>query len=68
MSGLLSDGLSANPVIGLVGCIICGFSVGIMWPGTISISGPSSYQQVERQCFALLAMSGETLVEPLGQA
>ena len=24
--------LSGNPVIGLIGCIICGFSVGIMWP------------------------------------
>ena len=24
------------PLIGLLGCAICGFSVGIMWPGTIS--------------------------------
>lgn len=30
--------LSSNPFIGLIGCIACGFSVGIMWPGTISIS------------------------------
>ena len=34
----LMASVSANPVIGLIGCIICGFSVGIMWPGTISIS------------------------------
>ena len=25
--------LSANPVWGLIGCVLCGFSVGIMWPG-----------------------------------
>lgn len=30
--------VSLNPISGLIGCIICGFSVGIMWPGTISIS------------------------------
>ena len=30
--------VSSNPIAGLIGCIICGFSVGIMWPGTISIS------------------------------
>jgi len=29
---------SSNPIVGLVGCILCGFSVAIMWPGTISIS------------------------------
>ena len=32
--------LSSNPVLGLLGCILCGFSVGIMWPGTISITSP----------------------------
>ena len=30
--------VSANPVLGLIGCIVCGFSVGIMWPGSISIA------------------------------
>ena len=34
----LMASISANPMIGLIGCILCGFSVGIMWPGTISIS------------------------------
>ena len=24
------------PIVGLIGCAICGFSVGIMWPGTFS--------------------------------
>ena len=30
--------LSPISIIGLVGCALCGLSVGIMWPGTISIS------------------------------
>lgn len=35
----LMASLSAIPVIGLAGCALCGVSVGIMWPGTISITG-----------------------------
>ncbi|MGI5889138.1 MAG: MFS transporter [Oscillospiraceae bacterium] len=30
--------LSPVPVVSLIGCGICGFSVGIMWPGTFSIA------------------------------
>lgn len=30
--------LSPWPIFGLVGCALCGLSVGIMWPGTFSIS------------------------------
>ena len=33
----LIAGLSQNPFVGLVGCMLCGISVGIMWPGTFSI-------------------------------
>lgn len=54
----LVDSLSDIPMLGLAGCIICGFSVGIMWPGTISIcSGkmPSGGTAM----FALLAMAGD---------
>ncbi len=29
--------ISDSPLLGLIGCIMCGFSVGIMWPGSISI-------------------------------
>ena len=50
--------LSDIPMLGLAGCIICGFSVGIMWPATISIcSGkmPSGGTAM----FALLAMAGD---------
>jgi len=54
----LAASLSASPVVCLIGCIICGFSVGIMWPGTISILSkklPSGGTAM----FALLAMAGD---------
>ena len=50
--------LSSNPVMGLLGCIFCGFSVGILWPGTISITSPR-LPQGGTALFALLAMSGD---------
>lgn len=50
--------VSANPVIGLIGCILCGFSVGIMWPGTISISS-RQFPTGGTAMFALLAMAGD---------
>lgn len=34
----LVAGLANIPMLGLVGCMLCGFAVGIMWPGSISIS------------------------------
>ena len=50
--------LSPIPILGLIGCSACGLSVGIMWPGTISISS--------RRCprggtamFAFLALAGD---------
>ena len=50
--------LSFNPVLGLIGCICCGFSVGIMWPGTISITSPR-LPRGGTALFALLAMAGD---------
>ena len=50
--------LSPLPIVGLIGCVLCGFSVGIMWPGTISIIShrlPAGGTAM----FALLAMSGD---------
>lgn len=54
----LAASLSDNPIVGLAGCILCGFSVGIMWPGTISICS----QRIPAggtAMFALLAMAGD---------
>ena len=50
--------LSSSPVIGLIGCILCGFSVGIMWPGAISISS-RKFPAGGTAMFALLAMAGD---------
>lgn len=30
--------LSSSPVLSLLGCALCGLSVGILWPGTFSIA------------------------------
>ncbi|MDD7641945.1 MAG: MFS transporter [bacterium] len=49
---------SQSPMIGLLGCVICGFSVGIMWPGTISLSS-QKIPAGGTAMFALLAMAGD---------
>ncbi len=50
--------LSSLPILGLIGCIVCGFSVAIMWPGTISISS-KTIPLGGTAMFALLAMAGD---------
>ncbi len=50
--------LSHNSVLSLAGCILCGFSVGIMWPGTISILS-KRLPGGGTAMFALLAMAGD---------
>ncbi len=50
--------VSRSPIMGLLGCIICGFSVGIMWPGTISIMS-KRLPLGGTAMFALLAMAGD---------
>lgn len=50
--------LSRLPFVGLTGCILCGFSVGILWPGTISISS-ARLPRGGTAMFALLAMAGD---------
>lgn len=50
--------LSGSPVISLAGCILCGFSVGIMWPGTISILS-KKLPRGGTAMFAFLAMAGD---------
>ena len=50
--------VSHNPFLSLAGCIMCGFSVGIMWPGTISIMS-KRLPVGGTAMFALLAMAGD---------
>ena len=47
-----------NPIFGLMGCAVCGFSVGIFWPGTFSIAA----QKIPgggTAMYALLALAGD---------
>ena len=46
------------PVMGLIGCMICGFSVGIMWPGSISITS-KAIPSGGTAMFAFLALAGD---------
>ena len=49
---------SVWPLMGLVGCMLCGFSVGIMWPGSLSISS-AGLPTGGTALFALLALGGD---------
>lgn len=63
-SGILCVGaylltsLSGLPLLSLVGCGICGFSVGIFWPGVFSLAA-SSLRRGGAGMFALLALAGD---------
>lgn len=46
------------PLIGLLGCALCGFSVGIFWPGTYS-KAAASIKGGGTAMFALLALAGD---------
>lgn len=50
--------LSPIPAIGLLGCGICGFSVGMLWPGAYSLS-IKEMPQGGTALFALLALGGD---------
>ena len=50
--------LSPNPLLALLGCGLCGLSVGILWPGTISVAS-RSLPKVGTAMFALLALFGD---------
>lgn len=50
--------LSEWPILGLAGCALCGFSVGIMWPGTISLSSRNC-PKGGTAMFAFLALAGD---------
>ena len=50
--------LSSISVVGLIGCALCGLSVGIMWPGTISISSQKC-PKGGTAMFAFLALAGD---------
>lgn len=50
--------LSGNPIIGLIGCAVCGFSVGIFWPGTFSTAAVA-LPNAGTAMYALMALAGD---------
>lgn len=58
IASYLMISLVPNPVISLIGCGICGLSVGIMWPGTFS-KAAMSVKSGGTLMFALLALAGD---------
>ena len=50
--------LAPIPLLSLIGCAVCGFSVGIMWPGTFSRAS-ATLRTGGTAMFALLALAGD---------
>lgn len=50
--------LSPSPLFSLIGCSLCGLSVGIMWPGTFS-KASAALRNGGTAMFALLALAGD---------
>lgn len=54
----LTASLSPMPILGLAGCAVCGLAVGIMWPGTLSISSQKC-PKGGTAMFAFMALAGD---------
>lgn len=50
--------LAPSPVVGLIGCAVCGLSVGILWPGTFS-KAAAGLPRGGTALFALIALAGD---------
>ena len=51
-------GFTNNPYVGLLGMGLCGFSVGLLWPGTFSLAS-KALPKGGTALFALLALGGD---------
>ena len=58
VAAYLAIALVPNPLLSLVGCAVCGFSVGILWPGTFS-KGSAAIPKGGTVMFALFALAGD---------
>lgn len=54
----LGASLFSNPMLAIAACSLCGFSVGVMWPGTFSL-GTKEIPLGGTAMFALLALFGD---------
>lgn len=57
-AGLLLTALAAQPVLGFIGCALCGLSIGMAWPGTLSLAS-RRIPNGGTLMFALLALGGD---------
>ncbi len=58
IAAYLIIGLTSLPVAGLIGMAVCGFSVGIFWPGTFSTAAVA-LSRGGTAMFALMALAGD---------
>lgn len=56
--GYLMAALSPWPLLGVLGCALCGLSVGVLWPGIYSIAA-GAVPRGGAAMFALLALAGD---------
>lgn len=54
----ITASLSPSPVVSLIGCALCGLSVGILWPGVFSIASVA-FPKGGTAMFAILALAGD---------
>lgn len=54
----LTASLSPSPLLSLIGCALCGLSVGAMWPGSFSLSS-KNIPAGGTAMFAFLALAGD---------
>lgn len=58
VASYLCIALTPSPVVGLLGCAVCGLSVGILWPGTFS-KAAAGLPRGGTAMFALMALAGD---------
>ncbi len=58
IASLMNISLVPSPIVGFIGCALCGLSVGIMWPGVFS-KAAASVAKGGTAMFALLALAGD---------
>ncbi|MCQ2450428.1 MAG: MFS transporter [Clostridia bacterium] len=54
----LVSGLSTNPIIALLGCGFCGFTVSMFWPGTLSFA-VKTFPNGGTLMFSMFALAGD---------
>lgn len=50
--------LAQSPIVSLIGCALCGLSVGVMWPGSFSLAA-KNIRTGGTAMFAFLALAGD---------